>query len=119
MKITGVKGDARGITQRHRHAAGERDGASRYDLSPGVRRETHVMTYAVTGVSKGPWTNCAKMTSPAFFGTLTACATRHPLKPAFEVSAGTRRPASALGQETRSATSRRVPAVGHGVTAKQ
>jgi hypothetical protein len=41
--------------------------------TPSVPGETHVITFAATGRKKGPWTNCARMTSPAFFGTQFAC----------------------------------------------
>jgi subtilisin family serine protease len=42
--------------------------------TPAAPGETRVITFAATGQKKGPWTNCARMTSPAFFGTQTACA---------------------------------------------
>jgi subtilisin family serine protease len=35
--------------------------------------ETHVITFLALAQKKGPWTNCAEMTSNAFFGTQTAC----------------------------------------------
>jgi subtilisin family serine protease len=45
----------------------------RVATTPSAPGETRVITFAATGLKKGPWTNCARMTSVAFFGTQTAC----------------------------------------------
>jgi hypothetical protein len=45
----------------------------RVTSTPGGPVETRVITFAATGWKKGPWTNCAKMTSPVYFGTQTVC----------------------------------------------
>jgi uncharacterized repeat protein (TIGR01451 family) len=43
------------------------------DQNSGSPGETHVITFTATGVEKGPWQNCAEMTSDLFFGTNIAC----------------------------------------------
>lgn len=42
--------------------------------TPGAPGETRTITFSAVGKNKGAWTNCAQMTSNAYFGTQTACA---------------------------------------------
>ena len=44
------------------------------DQNSGAAGETHTITFTATGTAKGPWQNCAEMTSDLFFGTNIACA---------------------------------------------
>lgn len=41
--------------------------------TPGAPGETRVITFSAVGKNKGNWTNCAEMTSSAYFGKQTAC----------------------------------------------
>ena len=42
--------------------------------TPGAPGETRTITFRAIGKNKGPWSNCAQMTSSAFTGTQVACA---------------------------------------------
>jgi len=44
------------------------------DQNSGAPGEAHIITFTATGAAKGPWQNCAEMTSDLFFGTNIACA---------------------------------------------
>lgn len=41
--------------------------------TPGAPGETRTITFSAIGKNKGNWTNCAEMTSNAYFGKQTAC----------------------------------------------
>jgi len=41
--------------------------------TPGAPGETRTITFSAIGKNKGSWTNCAEMTSNAYFGKQTAC----------------------------------------------
>jgi hypothetical protein len=41
--------------------------------TPGAPGESRTITFSAKGKNKGDWTNCARMTSNAYFGTQTAC----------------------------------------------
>jgi subtilisin family serine protease len=41
--------------------------------TPGTPGETRTVTFSAIGKNKGSWTNCAEMTSNAYFGKQTAC----------------------------------------------
>ncbi len=45
----------------------------RVTSTPGTAGESRTITFSAKGKNKGDWTNCAQMTSNAYFGTQTAC----------------------------------------------
>ena len=45
----------------------------RVSSTPGTPGESRTITFSAKGKNKGDWSNCAQMTSNAYFGTQTAC----------------------------------------------